>query len=80
VALVDRVEGKPIGASEMAARFSLTKREIETALLVRNGLSTRQIAATLGTSVNTARRHTESILWKLGVHNRTAVAAKLSGV
>jgi DNA-binding CsgD family transcriptional regulator len=79
VALVERVEAKPMDVRELAARFSLTKREIETACLIRNGLSSRQIAAELGISVNTARRHTESILLKLDVHTRAAAAARLSG-
>jgi DNA-binding CsgD family transcriptional regulator len=79
IALVDRVEGKSCGARELAARFSLTQRETETALLLRSGLSSRQIAADLGISVNTARRHVESVLLKLDVHTRTAAAARLAG-
>src|SRR4029079_6686550 len=75
IALVDRVEGKAVDARDLAARFSFTGREIETAQLLRSGLSTRQIAADLGISVNTTRRHIERILLKLDVHNRTAAAA-----
>jgi DNA-binding CsgD family transcriptional regulator len=79
IALVDRVDSHRIDIKELAARFSLTQREIESALLLKNGLSSRQIALRLGISVNTARRHIESILLKLDVHTRTAAAAKLSG-
>jgi DNA-binding CsgD family transcriptional regulator len=79
IALVEKVEGRSVDASELAARFSLTHREIETAQLLRSGLSSRQIAADLGISVNTVRRHIESVLLKLDVHTRTAAAAKLSG-
>jgi DNA-binding CsgD family transcriptional regulator len=78
VALVEKVEGRAADATQMAARFSLTHREIEAAQLLRGGLSSRQIAADLGISVNTARRHIERILLKLDVHSRTAAAAKLS--
>jgi DNA-binding CsgD family transcriptional regulator len=79
VALVERLERKPIDARDLAARFSLTRREIEAAHLLRGGLSSRQIAASLGISVNTARRHIERVLLKLDVHSRSAAAAKLSG-
>jgi DNA-binding CsgD family transcriptional regulator len=79
IALIDKAEGKSVDAGSLAARFSLTRREIEVAQLLRTGLSSREIAADLGISVNTARRHIESILLKLDVHSRTAAAAKLSG-
>lgn len=79
IALVDRAESHRIDGRELAARFSLTQREIESALLLRNGLSSRQIASHLGISVNTARRHIERVLLKLDVHSRSAAAAKLSG-
>lgn len=79
VVLVDRIEGKAADARYLAEQFSLTQREIEAAQLLRSGMSSRQIAADLGISVNTARRHIERILLKLDVHNRTAAAAKLSG-
>jgi len=79
VALVERVERKPLDARELDIQFSLTRRQIEAAQLLRRGLSTRQIASELGISVNTARRHIERVLLKLDVHTRTAAAAKLSG-
>ena len=79
VALVDRVDGNPTHLRDLAARFSLTAREVEVGLLLRAGLSTRQIAAQLGISINTARRHIERIMLKLDVHNRVAAAAALTG-
>jgi DNA-binding CsgD family transcriptional regulator len=79
VALVERLADRPLTGRELGARFLLTRREIETAMLVRHGLPTRQIATRLGISVNTARRHVEKILLKLDVTNRTAAAAKMSG-
>jgi DNA-binding CsgD family transcriptional regulator len=79
IALVERLEEKHIDAGELSARFSLTQREIEASQLLRKGLSSRQIASQLGISVNTARRHIESVLLKLDVHSRAAAAAKLSG-
>jgi DNA-binding NarL/FixJ family response regulator len=79
VALVERLGDKPLTGRELGARYLLTRREIETAMLVRHGLPTRQIATELGISLNTARRHVERILDKLDVTNRTAAAAKISG-
>ena len=79
VALVERLGDKPLTGRELGTRYLLTRREIETAMLVRHGLPTRQIASELGISVNTARRHVERILEKLDVTNRTAAAAKISG-
>jgi DNA-binding CsgD family transcriptional regulator len=79
IALVDKIERKSLNARELAERFSLTRREVETAALLRTGLSSRQIAAEMGISVNTTRRHIESVLLKLDVHTRTAAVARLSG-
>jgi DNA-binding NarL/FixJ family response regulator len=79
VVLVDPLELGGLGPQELATRFFLTGREIEAAQLLRKGLSNRAIAGVLGISVNTARRHVEHVLLKLGVHSRTAVAARLYG-
>lgn len=79
VAIVERINRRPIAASELAARFFLTRREVEIAQLLRAGCSSGQIAADLGISVNTARRHVENVLRKLDVHSRSAAAAKLFG-
>ena len=78
VALIDRIENKPMTARDLASSFSLTPREIQAAQLLRRGLSTREIAGELHISPNTVRRHMEQILLKLDVHTRTAAAAKLS--
>jgi DNA-binding NarL/FixJ family response regulator len=78
IALIDRIENKPMTAGELALSFSLTPREIQAAQLLRRGLSTCEIAGELQISTNTVRRHVEQILLKLDVHTRTAAAAKLS--
>ena len=79
VALVERLGEKPLTGKELGARFLLTRREIETAMLVRHGLPTREVATALGISLNTARRHVENILRKLDITSRTPAAAKISG-
>lgn len=49
---------------------NLTRREIETLALLADGLSTLEIASTLGVSVSTVRNHIHHVLHKLHVHTR----------
>jgi DNA-binding NarL/FixJ family response regulator len=51
---------------------SLTQREWEVVELLRDGLSTRRIAARLSLSPVTVRRHLSSVSAKLGVGDREA--------
>jgi DNA-binding CsgD family transcriptional regulator len=60
----------------------LTAREREVAALLASPLTTREIAARLGITVHTTRRHTEAVFRKLQVRSRVAVAEvvlRLSG-
>ena len=64
------------GPSPAASEPSpLTKRELEVADLVADGLSNPEIAARLVISVRTAQGHVENILRKLGFNSRSLVAA-----
>ena len=80
VAFTERLASTSVDSQVLASRFGLTRREIQTAQLLTRGYSTRQIATTMGISINTARRHAEHILLKLDVHSRSAIAARLAGV
>jgi predicted ATPase/DNA-binding CsgD family transcriptional regulator len=53
----------------------LTRREREVSALVTQGMTNRQIAATLSLSPRTADRHVENIMTKLGLHRRAQIAA-----
>ncbi len=53
----------------------LTRRELEIADLVAEGLSNPEIAARLFISVRTAQGHVENILRKLGFNSRTRIAS-----
>ena len=53
----------------------LTRRELEVADLVADGLSNPEIAAHLVISVRTAQGHVENILRKLGFNSRSRIAA-----
>ncbi len=54
---------------------SLTSREREVRALIETGLPDKMIAAQLDISVKTVEKHVSSLLRKLGVHNRTELAA-----
>ena len=54
---------------------SLTAREREVAELVASGLTNRQVAGRLFLSVRTVETHVDRVLGKLGLGNRTQLAA-----
>lgn len=64
-------------AETVRARFGLTRREAEVALLLAAGLPNAAIADRLFISPHTARRHTENVLAKLDLTSRKALALRL---
>jgi DNA-binding CsgD family transcriptional regulator len=58
----------------------LTSREAEVLGWVGNGKTNDEIAAVLHVSPHTVRKHLENIFEKLGVHTRTAAAARWSAL
>jgi DNA-binding CsgD family transcriptional regulator len=62
-------------ATDEAARFGLTARELEVLALVALGRTNRQIADALFISGNTAGVHVSNIIGKLGVTGRGEAAA-----
>ena len=73
IALEADTDADPPAAS--VAPSPLTKRELEVADLVADGLSNPDIAARLFISVRTAQGHVENILRKLGFNSRSRIAA-----
>jgi DNA-binding CsgD family transcriptional regulator/predicted ester cyclase len=65
---------------DVAEGSQLTAREAQVALLMAERYSHVEIATTLGISPNTARRHCERVLAKLGVSRRQDVAGALGKV
>jgi len=59
----------------LAARTRLSRRELEIAGLVSDGLSNREISSALGVAERTVETHVQNILTKLDFHSRTEVAA-----
>jgi predicted ATPase/DNA-binding NarL/FixJ family response regulator len=68
-------EQERVAESLPVAEAVLTRREYETATLVAQGLSNREIAAKLVISQRTAEGHVEHILAKLGFTSRAQIAA-----
>ncbi|MEO8621149.1 MAG: helix-turn-helix transcriptional regulator [bacterium] len=64
----------PPDGTDEACWAPLTVRERQVANCIAHGRTSREVAACLGISVHTARRHTESVYTKLGVRRRTDVA------
>jgi DNA-binding CsgD family transcriptional regulator len=73
------MEGVAREAGAPSPSFGLTLREMDVARLLARGESNAAIGATLGISPHTARRHTESVMLKLGAHARAQVGAILRG-
>jgi len=72
------VPTSPWPASEvLQSRFGLTRREVEVAVLLAQGLPNNSVARALYISPHTARRHTERVMAKLDVPARAQVAAAI---
>lgn len=65
---------------ELAERFGLTPRESQVAQLMAERRSHKEIARELGVKPNTARRHGERVLKKLGVSSRNEVSDVLGRI
>ena len=72
-------------ASDLLARIdadpavALTRRELEVADLVAEGLTNREIASRLFVSERTAQNHVQHILDKLDLPNRSQIAVWVGG-
>ena len=70
-------EAPPGGTPVWAAAHDLTARERQVAALLAARRTNAEVAAALGVSVHTVRRHVERVLRKLGARSRLEVRARL---
>jgi DNA-binding CsgD family transcriptional regulator len=71
------VETATPGVETIAPADGLTSREREVALLVSDGLRSREVAERLGIASQTVKSHLKTIFDKLGVRNRVELARRL---
>jgi DNA-binding CsgD family transcriptional regulator len=76
---IDR-SGDALLLEERRDQLGLTPREHQVLAWVARGKTNSEIAQILWVAPTTVRRHLENIYAKLGVHTRTAAAARLLGV
>lgn len=74
---VQRAEPQLPAIADLRARFGLTLREAQIALMLARGGSNKRIAECLGIRPSTVRTHSEHIFPKLGVTSRKALALTL---
>jgi DNA-binding CsgD family transcriptional regulator len=67
-----------VDADWVREHFGLSARQAEVAMLMARRRTHKEIAHALGIRPNTARRHCEQVLARLGVHSRDEVEAMLS--
>jgi DNA-binding CsgD family transcriptional regulator len=68
----------PADGAATATDDGLTPREREVALLVADGLRSREVAERLGIAAQTVKSHLKTIFDKLGVRNRVELTRRLS--
>lgn len=75
---MERTTPEPPSATLLQARYDLTAREIDVAVMLLRRMTNREIAAALGISPHTARHHTEKVLGKVRVNSRRALRRALA--
>jgi DNA-binding CsgD family transcriptional regulator len=66
-----RTSPTSLDTAGLRERYLLSKRELQVASLIVEGLNAPEIAIRLGISIHTTRRHLEQLYRKLGAHSRS---------
>ena len=74
IELSSRAAAAELGSQGALDRDSLTKRELEIAELIADGLSDSEISETLHLAPSTVRNNLTTIYQKVGVESRTLLA------
>ena len=67
------------GLRSFAEAYPLTDREREIVTMVLRGMSNKEIARSFSISEQTVKDHLKHVYGKVGVHQRTALMAKILG-
>jgi transcriptional regulator EpsA len=70
------IEETRLASRSARARAALTKRELEVLRWIRDGKTNSDVAVILHVSPNTVKNHTQKILKKLSVENRSHAVAR----
>lgn len=60
--------------------YALTNKEKQIVMLVLSGLSNKEIARSIAIAEQTVKDHLKHVYGKMGVHQRTALYAKVVGL
>lgn len=74
VRILDPALRSETAGARLRAAFGLTRSETRVAAMIASGMSTPQVAASLGVSVNTVRTQLAHIFDKTGTRSQTALA------
>jgi DNA-binding response OmpR family regulator len=66
---------RPLADPELRERYGLTERQVAVARLIAEGCTNAELAARLALRFYPVRNHAEQVMLKVGVGNRSAVAA-----
>ena len=69
--LLERMADHPLSFDRLDRPEPLTARELEILRLLAGGYANRELAGALHLSEGTVKNHVSSVLWKLGVRDRT---------
>jgi len=78
VLLIERTAPMLPPVSRVFDEYHFTRREQETALLLAQGLTNKEIGARLGISVNTVKAFVRFVMLKVGVSTRTGIVSRLT--
>ena|SRR5580692_2352021 len=77
VLMLERKSHEQLNIAEIAKRFGLTPREQETARLLGEGLTSKEIAIRMNISPNTVNSFVRLMMVKMGVSSRSAIIGKI---
>jgi DNA-binding CsgD family transcriptional regulator len=78
VLLIERTTAKLATLARVFDEYHFTPREQQTARLLAEGLTNKEIAARMGVSINTVKAFIRFVMMKMGVSTRTGIIGRLT--